>query len=168
MASMGEKGKSRLLFRSVSAIGLALICCLFATGCKKAEDELASPLSPPAWILGSWASPDYDKVGSFGWRWEFTQDNAIRYHYRQGQLFLSPVDFFQWFKDCQKGDYEYTVELSDTDTDTYYEIHEVLEYKSTKYRQDTRHRFTKLTPATFSYDTVSNGQATLSVVFTKQ
>lgn len=165
---MGEKNKSRRLFRRVSAIGLALIFTLFAAGCKKVEDELASPLSPPAWIQGSWASPDYDKVGSFGWRWEFTQDNAIRYHYRQGQLFLSPVDFFQWFKDCQKGDYEYTIRLSDTHTDTYYEIQEILEYVGSTDRQDKRYRFTKLTPTTFLYDTMSDGHATLGVEFTKQ
>lgn len=167
MADTAKIKPRRLLLR-LSAIGLALIFSLFAAGCKKAEDEVASPLSPPAWIQGSWASPDYDKAGSFGWRWEFTQDNAIRYHYRQGQLFLSPVDFFQWFKDSQKRDYEYTFELSDTSTDTYYEIQEILEYNVSPYRVDERYRFTKLTPTTFYYDTMSDGHVSAGTVFTKQ
>jgi hypothetical protein len=142
--------------------GLLLILSLFTVGCKKTGDELASPLSPPAWIQGTWSSPGYDQVGSFGWRWVFTKDNAICYSYRQGQLFLTPLDFFQVFMNCQKGAYEYTCKLSDASSDAYYEIHEILEYDVSQYQQDTRYRFTKLTPTTFCYE-VSGG-----VVFTKQ
>jgi hypothetical protein len=155
-------------FFSSFLFGLALILSLFTAGCKKTEADLVSPLAPPAWIQGSWASPDYDKVGSFGWRWEFSQDNAVCYFYRQGQLFLEPLDFFQLFVNCQKGDSEYTCKLSDNSSDAYYEIGEILEYNVSKYQLDQRYRFTKLTPMTFSYENIYDSQATIGIVFTKQ
>jgi hypothetical protein len=168
MAGMGEKEKFRRLFRRVSAIGLALIFCLFTAGCKKAEDEVVSPLSPPAWIQGSWADQGYINKDDFGYRWVFTQDNAIGYTYRQGTQFLGPSDYFKMFMDCLKEDSVFNCSLLDSSSDSYYEIHQVLEYKSNKYRTQITFMFTKLTPTTFHMENMSWGRVSDCGIYTKE
>jgi hypothetical protein len=158
------------LFRRVSAIGLAAIFTLFAAGCKKAANEEASPLSPPAWIQGSWADQGYIERSASGSRWEFTQDNAISYDYMYGLPHLAPWDYFKFYLDCLHGKegYEYEYSLTDFSSDTYYEIHTILASSGGSNPYGTTHRFIKLTPTTFQYKIASNGSIDDYGVFTKE
>jgi hypothetical protein len=167
---MGEKNKSRRLFRRVSAIGLALIFCLFTVGCKKTEDEVASPLSPPAWIQGSWADQGYIEKSVIGSSWEFSQDNAIYHDYMYGLPHLAPWDYFKFYLNCLQGKegYEYEYSLTDFSSDTYYEIHAILATKGGSTQHDMTHKFFKLTPTTFQYKIASAGHENAYGVFTKE
>jgi hypothetical protein len=153
---MRENHKSRRLFWRVSAIGLAVILSLFAAGCKKAEDEVASPLSPPAWIQGAWADQGYSEKSVSGSRWEFTQDNAIYHDYMYGLPHLAPKDYFKFYFDCLQGKHEYKYSLTDFSSDTSYEIHEILAANGGSSPYQATHRFIKLTSTTFRYIIASN------------
>jgi hypothetical protein len=166
---MGEKDKSRRLFRRVSAIGLALIFCLFAAGCKKTEDEAASPLSPPAWILGSWLDQGYFEKSVYGSGWVFTQDNAIHNDYMYGLPHLAPWDYFKFYLECLQGKHEYEYSLTDFSSDTYYEIHEILAAKGGNNPFEATQKFVKLTPTTFRFIISSKGRDNEDFgVFTKK
>jgi len=149
-------------------IGLAAILLLISAGCKDATKEINSPLSPPAWIQGSWADQGYIEESLHGSSWEFTQDNAISHDYMYGLPHLAPWDYLMFYLDCLQGINGYRYNLADYSSDTYYEIHAILVACDGCDPSAVTHRFLKLTATTFRYKYTTLGGAGDGGVFTKE
>ena len=141
-------------------VGLIVIVFLFAVGCKKKGEESESPLSPPSWIQGTWSS-EKSNLGYWG-QWIFTANNAIYKSYINDEYIAT--NYLQIYLDWDEDTYGQYI-LSDTSSDTYYEIHEYTEY----YGHDNYYKLTKLTPTTILFASTTNGWAIGDpFVFTKQ
>jgi hypothetical protein len=149
-------------------IGPAAILLLFSAGCKDATNEINSPLSPPAWIQGSWVDLGYIEESLHGSSWEFTQDNAIRYDYMYGSPHLAPWDYLELYLDCLQGINDSRYSLADYSSDTYYEIHEILVACDGCNPYAMTHRFIKLTPTTFRYNYTYLGGTGDGGVYTRE
>lgn len=148
--------------------GPVLALCLFAGGCKDTTELMDSPLSPPAWIQGSWADQGYSEKSLHGSRWEFTQDNAISYDYMYGLPHLAPWNYYQFYLDCLSGKYNHRYELSDLSSDTYYEIKEIFVVAGETAASPRYLKFIKLTPTTFHFKIMSSGSLSDYGIYTKE
>ncbi len=151
-----------LLFASVLAL------CLFTAGCKDIIREMDSPLSPPAWIQGSWSDQGYIERSENGKRWVFTPDNAVWHDYMYGMSHLAPRDYYQLYLDCLSGKLPYRCELSDLSSDTYYEIRVIFATAEKPDPSPSYLRFIKLTPTTFRFKYASAGDLFDFGVYTKE
>ena len=158
-----ERGR---FFGLIFASALAL--CLFTAGCQDVTGQMDSPLSPPAWIQGSWADQGYREQSQNGKRWVFTHDNAVWHDYMYGMPHLAPWDYYQFYLDCLSGKLPFLYELSDLSSDTYYEIKEIFAAAGESDPSPKYLKFIKLTPTTFRFKIAANGSLADYGVYTKE
>lgn len=151
-----------LLFATVLAL------CLFTAGCQDVTQEMDSPLSPPAWIQGSWADQGYIQRSVNGKRWVFTQDNAVWHDYMYGMPHLATWDYYQFYLDHLSDKSSFRYELTDLSSDAYYEIKEIFAAAGETDPSPKYLRFIKLTPATFRFKILANGSLADYGVYTKE